>query len=346
MTIVSDLTRMRLCKFRSMKRAWYSLLILSVAYFLSLFSEILVNDRPIVFSYQEQIYYPIFEHYPATEFGGKYRTEANYRKLFENKVFLEKVNWKIFPPIPHDPLYSNLDIEENPPHAPSTRHWLGTDENARDILARIIYGFRNCMSFSIFLTIIIAILGVVLGGIQGYLGGKTDFAMQRVIEIWSSLPFLYVVIVIASIYGRSFWILVMILSLFSWIGLSYYIRAEFLKLKSLTYVKVAKSLGYSPTRVFFKHILPNALTPVVTILPFSLIGGISALTSLDFLGFGLNPPTPSWGELIQQGLKNLFAPWITISTVLALFITLMLAAFIGEGVREAFDPKGGGDERG
>ena len=338
---ISDLTRSRLRKFRSIKRAWYSLILLSLAFFLSLFSEILVNDKPIVFSYQEKTYFPIFQHYPKIEFGGEYQTEANYRNLFKDSVFLEKVKWSVFPPIQHDPLHSDLELEGSPPHAPSNEHWLGTDESGRDVLARLIYGFRNCMSFAIFLTIITAIFGVVIGGLQGYLGGKTDFAVQRSIEIWSSLPFLYVVIVIASIYGRGFWILVLVLSLFSWIGLSYYIRAEFLKLKGLTYVRVAKSLGFSSTRIFFKHILPNALTPVVTILPFSLIGGISALTSLDFLGFGLNPPTPSWGELLQQGLNNLFAPWLAISTVAALFVTLMLAAFIGEGVRDAFDPKGG-----
>jgi len=338
---LSDLTKSRLRKFRSIKRAWYSFILLCVAYFLSLFSEVLVNDRPIVFNYEDTLYFPIFYHYPSTEFGGSYKTEADYRVLFKDPLFLEKVAWSLFPPIQHDPLYSNLDLEHSPPHAPSRQHWLGTDESGRDVLARLIYGFRNCMSFSLFLTLITALFGVVIGGIQGYLGGKMDFVLQRVIEIWSSLPFLYVVIVIASIYGRGFWILVMVLSLFSWIGLSYYLRAEFLKLKGLTYVNVARSLGFSPLRIFFRHILPNALTPVVTILPFSLIGGITALTSLDFLGFGLNPPTPSWGELLQQGLDNLFAPWLAIATVAALFITLMLAAFIGEGVRDAFDPKGG-----
>ncbi|MBF0196788.1 MAG: ABC transporter permease [Planctomycetes bacterium] len=340
MRIFSDLTQARLVRFRKMRRAYYSFWVLSVAYIFSLLATLLVNDRPIYFSYQGESYFPIFCHYTEQDFGGQYLTEANYNNLLQNEHFLDKASSIISPPIYQNPLRSHLYLEDAPPHAPSWDHWLGTDESARDVLARLIYGFRNCMSFSLLLTIAIAILGILIGGIQGYAGGLTDLISQRLIEIWASLPFLYVVIIIGSIYERGFFMLVAILALFSWIGLSYYMRAEFLKLKNMNYIRVARALGLSKTRIFFKHILPNGLTPVVTLLPFSLIGGISALTSLDFLGFGLNPPTPSWGELLSQGLKNLHAPWITVSTVCALFITLMLAAFIGEGVREAFDPKG------
>jgi microcin C transport system permease protein len=195
------------------------------------------------------------------------------------------------------------------------------------------------MVFSLLLALLQAVFGVIIGGIQGYLGGKTDIIMQRVTEIWSSLPFLYIVILIGSIYGSSFFLLLIIMALFEWIGLSYFMRGEFYKLKNMTYVKASRALGTSTTGILFGQILPNALTPLITILPFSIIGGISALTALDFLGFGLPPPAPSWGELMQQGLSNLYAPWIAVSTVAALFITLLLTTFIGEGIREAFDPK-------
>jgi microcin C transport system permease protein len=197
------------------------------------------------------------------------------------------------------------------------------------------------MSFSILLSLIGTFLGIVIGGVQGYFGGKTDIIFQRLIEIWAALPFLYVVILLGSIYGQGFWLLAVIMAAFSWIGLSYYMRAEFFKIKNMQFVKAATVLGLGHKRIFFKEILPNALTPVITLFPFSLIGGISGLTSLDFLGFGLQPPTPSWGDLLSQGLANLYAPWIAVFTIAALFITLMLASFIGEGIRDAFDPKSG-----
>ena len=249
--------------------------------------------------------------------------------------------WAIMPPIAHDPLKADLSEDGTPPFAPSARHWLGTDSNGRDVLSRLIHGFRICISFSLLLTVLGTFLGIVIGGIQGYLGKFWDTGMQRMIEIWSSLPMLYVVILIGSIYGRSFWLLILIMAAFNWISLSYYMRAEFLKLRSMTYVQSAKVLGLGHRHIFFKEILPNALTPVVTLFPFTLIGGIGSLTSLDFLGFGLQPPTPSWGELMSQGLNNLYAPWISVSTVAALFVTLLLTTFVGEGVRDAMDPKSG-----
>lgn len=243
------------------------------------------------------------------------------------------------PPIPHNPLHSYLDLPGNPPQPPSMEHWLGTDGAARDVLARLIYGFRICMVFALALTVAGFTLGIVIGSIQGYVGGRTDLAVQRLTEIWSALPYLYVVILFGSIYGQSFGILLFVTALFEWIGLSYYMRGEFLKLREQTYVMAAKALGAGHARILFLQMLPNALTPVITLLPFSVIAGITTLTSLDFLGFGLPPPTPSWGELIQEGLQNLQAPWLAISSVCALFVTLMLATFIGEGARDAFDPK-------
>ncbi len=337
--IFSEITLKRWGIFKRHKRAYYSLVILGLAFFLSLFSPILVNDKPLILKYNGKIYFPALFFYAANKFTGSYNTEANYLELKKSKILSQGKNWAIFPPIPHDPLHSYLSMEGTPPHPPSLKHWLGTDRIARDLLSRLIHGFRICMSFAVVLTLISTILGVIIGGLQGYAGGKIDIVLQRFIEIWSALPFLYVVILIGSIYGRGFLLLIFVLSLFQWIGLSFYMRAEFLKIKNLTFVKAAKSLGLSNKKIFFSEILPNSLNPVITLIPFSIISGIGSLTALDFLGFGVQPPTPSWGELINQGLMNLYAPWIAFSTVAALFITLLLSAFIGEGIREAFDPK-------
>ncbi len=305
---LSELTRERLSHFKKIKRAYYSLWILGVAFILSLFSPAIANDKPIIL-------WPLVKFYSAETFGGKYKTEANYLKLKQDPNFSGGM---IMPPIPHNPIHAYLDLEGTPPHRPSLKHWLGTDTGARDVLSRLLHGFRICMLFSITITVLGAICGIIIGGFQGYSGGWVDIVFQRLIEIWSSLPFLYVIILVGAIYGRGFFTLIFVMLIFQWIGLSYYMRGEFLK-----------------------HILPNALTPVITIIPFHLIGGISVLTALDFLGFGLPPPTPSWGELLDQGLKNLHSPWIAISTIAALMVTLLLATFIGEGVREVMDPKSG-----
>lgn len=337
--MLSPLTKRKLRKFRSIKRAYYSFWILTVAFIISLFSEQIANDHPLVLGYKGGLYFPTLKFYSNETFGGPYKTEANYRTLREDPAFREAGGWMILPPIPHSPLHSYLDLSGAPPHAPSAQHWLGTDNSARDVLARLIYGFRICMVFALALTATGTVLGIIIGGVQGYLGGKTDLVIQRLIEIWSALPFLYVVILIGSIYGQSFGILLFAMTIFEWIGLSYYMRGEFYKLREQTYVLAARALAAGNWRILFRQILPNAMTPVITFLPFTLVAGISSLTALDFLGFGLPPPTPSWGEMIQQGLQNLQAPWIAISAVIALFLTLMLATFIGEGVRDAFDPK-------
>ncbi len=335
----SELTRERLRKFRLIRRAYISFWILGLAFLLSLFSEFIANDKPLYLKYQGRSYFPVVKFYPGTDFGGPYATEPDYLILSRDPAFLAAGGKMLFPIIPYGPLRANLELEGNPPHAPSRRHWLGTDNTARDVLARLIYGFRICMLFGLCLALSDAVLGILIGGIQGYLGGKVDITVQRFIEIWSALPFLYVVILLGSIYGSGFGMLLFVMALFEWIGLSYYMRGEFFRLKDVNYVKAARALGFGPARIFMSQILPNALTPVITILPFTVVSGISALTALDFLGFGLPPPMPSWGELLTQGLQNLQAPWIAVSTVSALFITLLLATFVGEGVREAFDPK-------
>lgn len=328
-------------RFRANRLAFRSFCVLIIAYALSLLSPWLVNDEPLILRFEGKTYFPAFVTYPETEFGGSYHTEPDYPTLLREAEAEGKNVWELMPPIAKDPLKADLSQEGTPPFAPSRSHLLGTDANGRDVLARLIHGFRICMSFSLLLTFLGTFLGIVIGGIQGYLGGKWDIFMQRGIEIWSSLPFLYVVILIGSIYGRSFFLLIVIMAIFNWVSLSYYMRAEYLKLRSQQYVRAAKMLGLGHLHIFFREMLPNALTPVISLFPFTLIGGIGSLTSLDFLGFGLEPPTPSWGELMSQGLNNLYAPWISISTVLALFITLLLTTFVGEGVRDAMDPKSG-----
>ncbi len=335
----SDLAKQRFRRFRKIRRAWIAFIILCAAFVLSLFSEEIANDHPLVLQYHGHYYFPTFKFYPATDFGGQYLTEADYIELRNDPAFRAAGGWMILPIIPHNPQHSYLDISGNPPYPPSRDHWLGTDGAGRDVLSRLIYGFRISMVFALALTAISTIAGVVIGAVQGYAGGKVDLAGQRLIEIWSALPVLYVAILFGSIYGQGFAILLFVLSLFQWIALSYYVRGEFYKLREQPFVLASRALGATHTRVVFKQILPNAMTPVITFLPFNLILGISSLTALDFLGFGLPPPTPSWGELIDEGLQNYQAPWLAGSAVCALFITLMLATLIGEGIRDALDPK-------
>jgi microcin C transport system permease protein len=337
--VFSDIAKARFQRFKTIKRAWLSFLILALAFVVSLFSEEIANDHPLVMTYRGEYYFPTFHFYPATTFGGEYKTEADYLALRGDPAFHAAGGWMLLPVIPHDPQHTYLDISGNPPFPPSRDHWLGTDGSGRDILARLIYGFRISMIFSLALTAISTVAGIVIGAVQGYAGGAVDLTGQRLIEVWSALPNLYVVILFGAIYGQGFAMLLVVLSLFQWIGLSYYVRGEFYKLREQPYVLASRALGASHTRVLFRQILPNAMTPVITILPFSVVAGISSLTALDFLGFGLPPPTPSWGELIDEGLQNLQAPWLAGSAVCALFITLMLATMIGEGVRDALDPK-------
>lgn len=336
---LSPLARDRWRRFCRIPRAYRSLWALGGAFVLSLFSDLIANDRPLCLTYGGRYFFPAFRFYPETAFGGRYGTEPDYHALENDPAFRANRGRMLFPPIPYGPIRSNLDRPDPPPHAPSLRHWLGTDSIGRDVLARLIHGFRVCMLFALALVAVSAVLGIVIGGVQGYTGGRLDIIFQRVIEIWAALPFLYVLILLGSIYGRSFAILLCVTAAFQWIGLSYYMRGEFFRLRDQTFVVASRALGAGHRRIIFQQILPNALGPVITILPFTLIAGIGTLTALDFLGFGLPPPAPSWGELLQQGLKQLYCPWIAFSAVAALFTTLMLASFIGEGAREVFDPR-------
>ncbi len=326
-------------RFRRQPRAFWSLVILATMLVVSLCSEFIANDRPLLLVYGGRLYFPTLFFYPETAFGGFHGTMPDYHELNASPAFRDHGGWMIFPPIPHGPNRSDLNLAGNPPHPPSSRHILGTDNAARDVFSRLLYGFRISMLFALALTASGAALGIMIGAVQGYFGGWTDLAVQRFIEIWAALPMLYVVILMGSIYGQSFAMLLGVMVLFQWIGLSFYIRAEVFRLKSLGFVQSSRAIGAGHFRIVFRQILPNAMTPVITLLPFMMIGGISSLTALDYLGFGLPPPTPSWGELMDQGMKNLDKPWVALSATVALFVTLLLSTFIGEGVRDAFDPK-------
>ena len=338
----SELSHQRIKNFYRNKKASASFFILFFVFVLSLFSEFIANEKPILILYKSKIYLPIFFSYRATEFDYREKSEAriNYLELKANEAFQKKAFY-IDPPYSYGPYHAYLAKEGFPPYLPSLQdHWLGTDRQGRDLFARLLYGFRVSMLFALSITLLSMFLGVIIGGLQGYKGGIFDIIGQRFVEIWSALPFLYVVILIGSIYGRSFFILVFLQTLFSWIGISYYMRAEFLRIKNETYINAAVALGLGRIHIFFKQILPNAITPLITLAPFNILGGIGALTALDFLGFGLPPPTPSWGEILRQGLDVIREfPHLTIITTIVLFITLLLTALIGEGLRDAFDPK-------
>ena len=336
---MSELTRKRFRKFKSIKRGFYALIILTVLYLCSFGLEFIANNKAIVVRYNGRYYFPVFKYIPETTFGSSSQAEADYRELQQRFRKEEKGNVVLMPPIPYGPAESLLDLPGNPPHRPSWRHPLGTDDRGRDILVRLLYGFRTSMSFGLQVTLLGSLFGIFIGALQGYYGGKFDLTIQRLIEIWSTIPFLYLVIIITSIFEPNYYWLVAILVIFDWTGITYYIRGEFYREKSKEYVIAAKAIGASDMTIIFKHILPNTLVPVITFTPFSLVGNIFSLTALDFLGFGLPAPTPSWGELMGQGMGNIYSYWLSLSPISALFITLVLVTFIGEATREAFDPK-------
>ncbi len=328
-------------RFRANRRGYYSLWIFVILFVLSLFAEILSNDKPLLIYYQGDYYVPIVKSYPETTFGGDFETEADYVDPYVKKLITEGDNWAIYPPNPfsYDTInYYNLQPN---PAAPSSANYLGTDDRGRDVLARLIYGFRISVLFAFVLTIIGVLLGIIAGAIQGYFGGRIDLFTQRVIEIWGSMPELYLLIIFASLFEPSIFLLIILLSAFGWMGLADYVRAEFLRGRNMEYVKAARALGLSNRAIMFRHLLPNSMTPVVTFLPFRISGAILALTSLDFLGLGVPPSTPSLGELLSQGKENIDAWWLSMSTFLVLVGTLMLLIFIGEALREAMDTRRG-----
>ena len=335
---ISPINRRRLDNFRANRRGYWSLWIFLFLFLISIFAEFLANDKPIFIQYDGHFFFPILVSYPETIFGGDFETEAEYSDP-EVQNLIGKKGWSIWPLIPYSYDTVIWDLPTPAPSPPTTQNWLGTDDQGRDVVARLIYGFRISILFGLLLTLLSSVIGVATGAWQGYFGGWTDLIFQRFIEIWGSMPQLFILIILAGLFVPSFWFLLGILLLFSWMGLVGVVRAEFLRGRNFTYVLAARALGVSNTKIIFKHILPNAMVATITFLPFILSGSITSLTALDFLGLGLPPGSASLGELLNQGKANLQAPWLGISTFLILAAMLSLLIFIGEGVRDAFDPR-------
>ena len=326
-------------RFKSNRLGYWSLWIFVVLFVLSLFAEIIANDRPLLVRYQGEFYVPIIKDYAEKTFGGDFPTPTDYLDPDIKKTFSKPGNWAIYPLITYRYDTLNYFAKEPNPASPSRDNWLGTDDRGRDVLARLIYGFRLSVLFGLSLTILGVFLGVLSGALMGYWGGRVDLVSQRAIEIWSSMPELYLLIIFASIFSPSVGLLIILLSMFGWMGLSDYVRAEFLKNRSLEYVRAARALGLSNSQIIWRHILPNSLTPVITFLPFRMSAAILALTSLDFLGLGVPADKASLGELLSQGKANLDAWWISLATFLVLAGTLMLLTFMGDALRDAFDTR-------
>jgi microcin C transport system permease protein len=328
----------RFWNFRQNKRGYWSLHIFAVLFVLSLFAEFIANERPLMVRFEGQTYYPVLVDYPETEFGGFFPTSTDYHDPFVREL-IEEDGWILWPPIPYSYNTVIRDLGVAAPSPPSAQNWLGTDDQARDVVARIIYGFRISVLFGLTLTILSSIVGIMAGAVQGYFGGWVDLGFQRFMEIWSGLPTLYLLIILASVVTPTFWWLLGLMLLFSWMALVDVVRAEFLRARNLDFVRAARALGVGNGTIMFRHILPNAMVASLTFMPFILNGSITTLTSLDFLGFGLPPGSPSLGELLAQGRNNLHAPWLGISGFLVLATMLSLLIFIFEAVRDAFDPR-------
>ena len=364
---MSALNARRWRNFRANGRAFWSLILFVVIFVASLLAEFIANDKPIVVSYRDELHFPIYRFYPETAFGGDFRTEAIYRDPTVQCLIITggaeacfdvddpqalamqaretgqvggeavQTGWMLWPPIPYS--YNTINDVGTAPSAPDSDHWLGTDDTSRDVAARLIYGFRTSVLFALIVTGIGAVIGIAAGAVQGYFGGRTDLIFQRVLEIWSSTPSLYVIIILFAILGRSFWLLVFVAILFGWPALTGVVRAEFLRARNFEYVRAARALGVSDPVIMFRHILPNAMVATLTMLPFVVTGAISLLASLDYLGYGLPSSAPSLGELALQGKQHLQAPWLAFSAFFTFAIMLSLLVFIFEGIRDAFDPR-------
>jgi microcin C transport system permease protein len=360
---LSPLNARRWRNFKANRRAWYSLWILALLFGLSLCAELIANDKPILVHYRGEYFTPVLKAYPETDFGGDFQTEAKYRDaevqcLIETGGIIDCLDdpegiraqaaagelpdvvpgWIVWPPVRSS--YSTInDLGGPAPSAPDGMHWLGTDDTARDVLARVIYGFRLSVTFALVVTFLTSVIGIAAGAVQGYFGGLVDLIFQRIIEIWGATPSLYIIIIVAAIWQMNFWLLVGLSVLFGWTALIGVVRAEFLRARNFEYVRAARALGVSDTRIMFRHVLPNAMVATVTMLPFLVAGSIGSLASLDFLGFGLPSSSPSLGELTLQAKQNLQAPWLGFTAFFTFAIMLSLLVFIFEGIRDAFDPR-------
>ncbi|MEG1734371.1 MAG: ABC transporter permease [Comamonas sp.] len=326
-------------RFKRNRLGFVSLLLFCVMVVFSLGAELISNDRPLAVRYEGQMYWPLWQDYPEKTFGGDFDTPTDYLDPFIRDKLTAGSNWALFTLNPYGPNTLNYFADQPNPAAPSRANWLGTDDRGRDLLAQLIYGFRVSVLFALALTVIGVALGVITGAIQGFFGGKTDLIFQRFIEIWGSMPELYLLIIFSAVFAPSVSLLLVLLSLFGWMGLSDYVRAEFLRNRQLDYVKSARALGVGNGQIIWRHILPNSMTPVVTFLPFRMSAAILALTSLDFLGLGVPPGTPSLGELLSQGKNNIDAWWISLTTFAVLVVTLLLLTFMGDALRDALDPR-------
>lgn len=336
---LSPINRRRVAQFKASKRGYWSLWIFLALFILSLGAEFLANDKPLLVRYDGEFYVPVLKRYPETTFGGEFPLQANYKSPYVQQLIEKGDGWMIWPPIPYSYNSINYNLEVPAPAPPSAQNWLGTDDQGRDVLSRVIYGFRISVLFALTLTLLSSVIGVIAGAVQGYYGGWVDLIGQRIIEVWSGLPVLYLLIILASFVQPNFWWLLGIMLLFSWMSLVDVVRAEFLRGRNLEYVRAARALGMKNSAIMFRHILPNAMVSTLTFLPFILTGAIGTLTALDFLGFGLPVGAPSLGELVAQGKDNLQAPWLGITAFVVLAVMLSLLVFIGEAARDAFDPR-------
>ncbi len=335
---MNERTRERWRKFKANKRGYYAFVLFCFILVFVLAADFIANDKPLIVRYDGQWYFPIFKEYPETVFGGSFKTQADYRDPYVQKKINEK-GFYVMPPVPYRYDTINYNLPSAAPSAPSAENWLGTDDLGRDVLARLIYGLRSSLLFGLILTVVSSVFGVFAGAVQGYFGGKIDLFAQRFLEIWASLPQLFVLIIVSSIIAPGFWTLLFVLLLFSWTALVPVVRAEFLRARNFDYVRAAYALGVPDFVIMFKHVFPNAMVATLTYLPFILSGAVVSLTALDFLGFGLPPGSPSLGDLVRQGKENLQAPWLAASAFVALAFLLTVLVFIGEAVRDAFDPR-------
>lgn len=336
---ISPLNKRRFQNFRRNRRGYVATILFFMIFTVTLFAELIANDKPLLLSHDGELYVPFLVAYPETRFGGDFETEADYRDPFLEELIAEKDGWMLWAPIRYSYDTINYDLPVPAPAPPSAENWLGTDDQGRDVLARVIYGYRLSVLFGLMLTVLSSIIGVAAGAVQGYYGGWLDLVAQRFIEIWESMPFFFIILIFSALFVPGFWTLLSILLIFSWTALVAVVRAEFLRARNFDYVQAARALGVSNGVIIFKHLLPNAMVATITFLPFVLTGGITALTGLDTLGLGLPPGSPSLGELLAQGKANLQAPWLGITAFLVLSLMLTMAMFMAEAVRDAFDPR-------